>query len=375
MCASSILGRSKRRVGGAIRRFLFDNNYLCDEYFTTSYIVPQRALLGIRILAFAYCAAVLVSNLASNIAHGAGWSWAVYFTSLTFCGITLYYLFAAYNTARHLFKCRGAIHRPSAGVGGRAISRPAPLPPDQLIRLAASSTRVFGTPASLAIVDSRANGLDQTELDHIRLLQPSTHTIPSECHFSTGDESETIGDVTEISLSYVESSPSDETKPSERAAKSTAHQLSLAAQWILYELFTCYAPLVSLVYWVALYPSQGGLDTPFNTWMGISMHGINTVLMALEVFVFARCSYRWTHAGLVLGLLVLYLAFVYMMVGVYGFYVYPFFEAEYFGSGGVGVICLVIIDIVAIAWIVMLMIHRWRDSAYPRRWPPIPRTV
>ncbi|KAJ2745635.1 hypothetical protein GGI20_002018 [Coemansia sp. BCRC 34301] len=324
MRASVILSRSRRRIGDTIRRFLLDNNYLCDEYFATSYIVPQRALLGIRVAVFVYCATVLVSNLVANIVHEAGWSWPAYFTTLTYFGVTLYYWFAAYNTARHLRRNRGVGRRPSAGVSGCAISHPAPLPPDQLLLLAAASARVFGTPELLAVLDSRANGSRGAELDHIRLCQPSANT----------NVSETIGDTTGQARDK-ENSPN-------HASKSMAHQLSLAIQWILYELFTCYAPLVSLVYWAILYPTQGGLDSALNTWMGVSMHGVNTVLMALEVLVFARCPYRWTHVSVVLGVLVAYLVLVYLMVGAYGFYVYPFFEAEYFGVGGVVVICALV---------------------------------
>ncbi|KAJ2909509.1 hypothetical protein GGI21_001811 [Coemansia aciculifera] len=368
MSATGVLSRSKRRVGGAIHRFLFDNNYLCDEYFATSYIVPQRALVCVRITAFVYCATVLVSNLAVNILHKAGWSWGAYFTTLTYFGIVLYYWFAAYNTTRYLLKCRSASiyrSRSGAGVSGRAISPPAPLPPDQLLQLAAASHRVFGTPASISTVDSRTNGPETPELDHIRLLLPSAHTAPSD----------TVGANSEHCEFSIVSMPGDEAKHLERPSPSTAHQLSLAAQWILYELFTCYAPLVSLVYWIFLFPTQGGLDTPLNAWMGVSMHGVNTVLMGLEVFVFARSSLRWTHVSLVIGVLVAYLALVYLMVGAYGFYVYPFFESEYFGVGGVTVICAMIIDVAIMSWIVQLMVHRWRDAAYPRKWPPIQRIV
>ncbi|KAI7823416.1 hypothetical protein BX661DRAFT_186557 [Kickxella alabastrina] len=132
---------------------------------------------------------------------------------------------------------------------------------------------------------------------------------------------------------------------------SVAHQLSLASQWVLYETFTCYAPLVTLVYWCLLYPTQGGLDGVLDTWMGVSMHAINFLLMSLEVMVFARCRYRWTHFGMVVLCLVLYLALVYFMVVFWGY---------------VAVVCLLVVVVVAIIWVIMLMVHRWRDMAYPR---------
>ncbi|KAJ2492602.1 hypothetical protein IWW37_001357 [Coemansia sp. RSA 2050] len=366
MCARGPLSRGRRRVGGLVSRFLFDNQYLRDEYFATSYIIPQRPLLGVRIVVFVYCASVLISNLVANIKNDAGWSWAAYFTTLTYFGITLYYWFAAYNTGRCLLKHR---HIPKESVAGRAISHPTPLPPDQLAMLASASSRVFGTPAAASRVgDSR-----RTELDRVRLLRLSAYGASDSQINSTSGESETVreiselGDISEMPGSEIDASA----KRPEGPGLTTAHQLSLAAQWILYELFACYAPLVSIIYWSILYPSQGRMGSAADLWMGISMHGLNTVFMSLEVLVFARCPFRWTHVGVALGAMSLYLALAYLMVTWYGFYVYPFFEAKYFGVGGVALFCILILDIAAISWVVLLMVHHWRDRAYARKWPPV----
>ncbi|KAJ1820994.1 hypothetical protein LPJ60_002882 [Coemansia sp. RSA 2675] len=364
MRTRGLLSRSKQRIGGYVNRFLFENQYLRDEYFATSYIVPQRLLLGVRIIAFVYCASVLISNMVSNIMNGAGWSWAAYFTTLTYFGITLYYWFAAYNTGRCLVKHR---HVRKEGVAGRAISHPMPLPPDQLAMLASASSRVFGTPAG------RVRENHRTELDHVRLLRLGAHGASDDQVNSTSGESETVQEMSEFDdFSVVSESEIDvNEKRSEGPALTTAHQLSLAAQWILYELFACYAPLVSIIYWAVLYPSQGGIGSVFDMWMGISMHGLNTVFMSLEVLVFARCPFRWTHVGVALGAMFMYLALTYLMVTWYGFYVYPFFEAKYFGVGGVVVFCVLMLDVAALSWVVLIMVHRWRDRAYPRKWPPV----
>ncbi|KAJ1876607.1 hypothetical protein LPJ57_004399 [Coemansia sp. RSA 486] len=147
---------------------------------------------------------------------------------------------------------------------------------------------------------------------------------------------------------------------------SVLHQSSLATQWILYESFTCYAPLVTLIYWCLLYPSQEeGFVSGLDIWMGVSMHACNSVLMALEISVFARTRYKWPHIGVMYVFLVLYLVLVYFMVGVYDFYVYPFFDGRYFG-GYVAVVCLLVMNVVAIIWVIMLMIHRLRDMLYPK---------
>ncbi|KAJ2815096.1 hypothetical protein FBU31_007057, partial [Coemansia sp. 'formosensis'] len=325
MRTGGLLSRGKRRIGGYIHRFLFENNYLRDEYFATSYIVPQRLLLGIRIVAFVYCLAVLITNLSLNIAHGAGWSWAAYFTTLTYVGVATYYWFAAYNTARCVLKHR---HVSRGSVAGRTISHPTPLPPNQLAQLAAASSRVFGTPASLGTPGGRANGSHEAGLDRVRLLRLGTHHAnESQAHF-TSDEGETMQGMSQIGDFSVlsESEAGLDTKRPELPAESVAHQLSLAAQWILYELFACYAPLVSLIYWAILFPTQGGMDTAADMWTTLSMHGFNTVFMCLEIFVFARCPFRWTHVTAALATMLLYLALAYLMVAWYGFYVYPFFD-------------------------------------------------
>ncbi|KAJ1720765.1 hypothetical protein LPJ61_006122, partial [Coemansia biformis] len=142
--------------------------------------------------------------------------------------------------------------------------------------------------------------------------------------------------------------------------------LVLAAQWILYESFTCYAPLVTIIYWALLYPTQTAvLDTLVDWWMGISMHAFNMVLMLFEVLVAARCPLKWTHFATIITIMGLYLGLVYFMVGVYDFYVYPFFEPRYFG-GFIAIMCLLIINVVAVIWTILLIVHRLRDTLYPR---------
>ncbi|KAJ2851054.1 hypothetical protein IWW36_001401 [Coemansia brasiliensis] len=161
-----------------------------------------------------------------------------------------------------------------------------------------------------------------------------------------------------------------ETKQTEESQRvyvvpSVAHQLALASQWLLYETFTCYAPLVTLIYWVLLFPTQSDmLDVPLDQWMGISMHAINCLFMITEVLC-SKIPYRWSHFSAVVVFLAMYLGLAYFMVAVYGFYVYPFFESRYFG-GYIALLCLLIVNIVAIVWVVMLMVHRLRDIVLPR---------
>ncbi|KAJ2162598.1 hypothetical protein IW139_005532 [Coemansia sp. RSA 353] len=277
--------------------FLFHNPELRDELFATSYVVPQRILAGIRSTLFIYCLAVLISNLAVNVAHGAGWNWAAYFTTLTFFGITLYYGFASYTTIAYAWK-------------------------QQKIR----------TDGAATLVDSES-----------------------------ASQSPPLSDIGE---GYIKNSMPREIAQTQ--PPSLAHQVALASQWILYESFTCFAPLVSLIYWALLFPTQNDiLDSGLDTWMGVSMHALNSVLMLCEVGVFAKTPYRYSHFWILFVFLALYLGLAYFMVGVYGFYVYPFFDSRYFG-GYIALICLLIIDIIAVVWVIMLMVHRLRDGLYPR---------
>ncbi|KAJ1728025.1 hypothetical protein LPJ72_005657 [Coemansia sp. Benny D160-2] len=147
--------------------------------------------------------------------------------------------------------------------------------------------------------------------------------------------------------------------------EDTARKVLLASQWLLYESFTCFAPLVTIVYWALLYPTSDGFAAVADVWMGVSMHAVNTVLMAAEVLLLSRIPFNLMHLSVPLTFMTLYLGLVYFMVAVYGFYVYPFFEARYFG-GYIAIVCLLVVNIVAIIWVALVLLHYWRDRAYPR---------
>ncbi|KAJ2390014.1 hypothetical protein H4S02_002076 [Coemansia sp. RSA 2611] len=300
-----------QRLRRRVLCFLFHNPVLNDELFATSYVVPQPLLAGIRGTLFVYCLAVLVSNLAANIAHGAGWNWGAYFTTLTFFGITLYYGFAAYSTIRYMRRQKQR---------------------QQTVRQTQQLMTVLDMEQQLATTSSLLADIEE---------------LPGAESFESDDK-------------HHRSPVAVERPP------SVVHQLALATQWILYESFTCFAPLVSLIYWALLFPTASAtLDTPLDAWMGVSMHALNTALMFAEVLVLAKTPYRASHFGVLFVFLALYLGLAYFMVGVYGFYVYPFFEPRYFG-GFIALLCLLIVNIVAVVWVIMLMVHRLRDLLYPR---------
>ncbi|KAJ2719047.1 hypothetical protein GGI07_005455 [Coemansia sp. Benny D115] len=393
-----------RQLGAWGRRsvhgFLFHNDdYLHEELLVTSYFVPQAALGISRAVIFTYCLAVLVANLTVNIVHGAGWSWAAYFTTLTFCGITAYYGLAAYNTLRYttaqrLWQWRWQWQWRKKGVSEMPISAPMPLSREQMAMLANDSrvgmpVELGGSTPSIDTMGRSPEECGASAIERVQLLQSGYRREPMALR-----DVEPCAEITELVDEQQddyggpgEASYGEETKAQSASADcysewpeaalalapemtpapqmSLVHRVSLATQWVLYEMFVCFAPLVTLIYWCLLYPTQDLLDGTLDVWMGVSMHAVNSVLMVLEIAVFARTRCRWTHFTAMVLVLVLYLGLVYFMVGVYDFYVYPFFETHYFGKY-VAIVCLLIVDIVGIIWVVMLMVHRCRDLVYTK---------
>ncbi|KAJ1767768.1 hypothetical protein IW140_005661 [Coemansia sp. RSA 1813] len=356
-----------RRVYGWAKQqthcFLFHTPVLQDDsLFTTSWFVPQPLVCAARTVIFAYCLGVLVTNLAINVVHGAGWNWAAYFTTLTYVGITMYFGVAAYNTAVALLV-------PRIPASWRQRLR--------MNRLQEGETELVATSAAVAAEPVREG--EKGRVEAVDEMEEEIDAMAGE--EIDGVEIDAIDNANEIvevssrasSIIYVDASRSktmaeDHMEYERRtgvAQRSTAHQAALAAQWILYESFTCFAPLVTIVYWALLYPTSGGFAVLADVWMGVSMHAVNSVLMAVEVLALSRIPYALTHLSVLLTFMTLYLGLTYFMVAVYGFYVYPFFEARYFG-GYIAIVCLLVVDIVAIIWVVMVLFHYWRDRAYPR---------
>ncbi|KAJ2525348.1 hypothetical protein GGI11_000099 [Coemansia sp. RSA 2049] len=367
-------GRAYRWTKQQVHCFLFHSPVLQNEaLFTTSWIFPQPAVFAARAVVFAYCLGVLVTNLVVNIVHGAGWNWAAYFTTLTYVGIAMYFGLAAYNTA-------AAWMRPPADADS------IPTQQEQTETEAEGVVRIGGLDNDGASVRADGTGM---------LLLPGTPPAPSA---PTGDaieeeEGENAPDSVRIARSRTNrSSRSKRTMHSsivyvdheaalaesgsgpgsagiadqgEGEREDTARKVLLASQWLLYESFTCFAPLVTIVYWALLYPTSDGFAAVADVWMGVSMHAVNTVLMAAEVLLLARIPFNLMHLSVPLTFMTLYLGLVYFMVAVYGFYVYPFFEARYFG-GYIAIVCLLVVNIVAIIWVALVLLHYWRDRAYPR---------
>ncbi|KAJ2403048.1 hypothetical protein GGI23_000267 [Coemansia sp. RSA 2559] len=354
-----------RRVYGWAKQqtqcFLFHTPALQDDkLFTTSWFVPQPLLCCARATIFAYCLGVLATNLAVNVVHGAGWNWAAYFTTLTFMGITMYFGVAAYNTAAAWRASRLPAEQQQQQQQQQRVGQNEALAADEKnaefdeTPLASAGGNASETIAAMPLASAGAGEIVQVA------SSSSSRRSSSRCSsviYVDAPGSKTIAE------DHVEHEQAVGGAAQQR--DSTTHRVLLAAQWILYESFTCFAPLVTIMYWALLFPMSGGFALAADVWMGASMHAINSVLMGVEVLALSRIPYALPHLGVLLAFLTLYLGLTYFMVAVYGFYVYPFFEARYFG-GYIAVVCLLVVDIVAIIWVAMVMLHYWRDRAYPR---------
>ncbi|PIA14399.1 hypothetical protein COEREDRAFT_82795, partial [Coemansia reversa NRRL 1564] len=285
--------------------YLFHNPQLRDDFYVTSYLIPQATLGIIRGVLFVYCLIVLISNLVVNIIHGAGWNWAAYFTTLSFFGITLYYGVATYTTLRYWQKQQQY---------GIRFNKQSLQNGDENSSVVIDSALLSQEPVQLTPAANNQDSIMETTLD-----DESTQL--------TTDRREIVE--IEVASDIIQDKEEEdvEMKPRNTTESFTIlHQLTLAMQQILYESFACFAPLVTIVYWGLLYSTESVvLDTMLDLWMGISMHAINTILMLLEVFVFAKSPFNKGHFSILFGFLLLYLGLAYFMVGVYDFYVYPFF--------------------------------------------------
>ncbi|KAJ2155949.1 hypothetical protein GGF46_005504 [Coemansia sp. RSA 552] len=364
--------------------FLFHNPVLqTAEPFTSSYFVPQLWLAGIRLVLFVYCLVVLVSNLIANVIHGAGWNWPVYFTTLTFGGITGYYGTATLTTSYVIWQRRA--QKKAAEEAARLQMEIASTQQPSLVGIISTQPSMVDTSDSslLPEIKSMASGqvvdlgrppsgppAEPMEIEEVQDTA-SMEATASESS-STKQRIETLGPFLPEEAEHLEAPVFGYRVP------RLMQQMTLAMQWLLYESCTCFAPLVTLIYWALLFPTQAEiLDTALDTWMGVSMHALNCALMGMEVMVFSKTPYRWTHFGVLLGFLVGYLAMVYIVVGVQGFYVYPFFDPRYFG-GYIALVCFLAVDVAAIVWVAMLFVHRLRDreeysrvTAHPPPGPPL----
>ncbi|KAJ2078788.1 hypothetical protein H4R24_004231 [Coemansia sp. RSA 988] len=262
----------------------------------------------------------------------------------------MYYGVAAYTTLRYWQKQEGVTLR------SRKHRLQEPIDGDEngVECIGTPSQKLFGSLAKPeAAAEDRGESIDAVAGTSTQVIDERVGLVDIEA-------------APEITQEPEAKSTNQEIEPQITAAPTVLHQLTLATQQVLYESFTCFAPLVTIVYWGLLYPTQSvTLDTSLDLWTGISMHVMNSVLMLVEVGVFAKSPYSKWHLWIMFAILVLYLGLAYFMVGVYDFYVYPFFVPKYFG-GYIAVICLLALNIVAIVWVIMLMVHRVRDSAYSR---------
>ena len=93
-------------------------------------------------------------------------------------------------------------------------------------------------------------------------------------------------------------------------------------------------------------------------WTNVSFHCLNSVFAFFEVVFSAVLPQRWTHALVLLSIMILYIAMAYLVRLTSHFYVYDFMDASMvgpliaayiFGIGGMGVVAFFVVQ--GVVWL------------------------
>lgn len=103
---------------------------------------------------------------------------------------------------------------------------------------------------------------------------------------------------------------------------------------LFYTTVVVYPPLVTIVYWVAIYET-GSHDSIFKEWEDITQHGLNSAFALFEIIVPRTGPPLAVHLLWLIVILALYLGLAYLTVATQGFYVYPFLDHNWTGSRGI----------------------------------------
>lgn len=142
---------------------------------------------------------------------------------------------------------------------------------------------------------------------------------------------------------------------------------------------TTFPFIVTAVFWslISVPPHKKAFSTIMLQWTNISFHCLNSVFAFFEVIFSAVLPQRWTHALVILGVMVLYIAMAYVIRLTSHFYVYDFMDTNMVGPltaayisgiGGMGVLAFFLVQ--CVVWLKCIIGGRgvWR-SRYdlPRR--------
>jgi hypothetical protein len=148
---------------------------------------------------------------------------------------------------------------------------------------------------------------------------------------------------------------------------------------LLYSTVTTFPFIVTAVFWslISVPPHKKAFSTIKLQWTNISFHCLNSVFAFFEVVFSAVLPQRWTHALVILGIMVLYVAMAYLIRLTSHFYVYDFMDtstvgpliAAYIsGIGAMGVLAFFLVQ--GVVWLKGMVGGRgvWRSRYDLPRW-------
>ncbi|TRM69990.1 hypothetical protein BD626DRAFT_390487 [Schizophyllum amplum] len=141
-----------------------------------------------------------------------------------------------------------------------------------------------------------------------------------------------------------------------------------ALHTILFATIVTFPIIVTAVFW-SLLASPEILGTTYSAWGNISVHALNTVFAAFEIFLTNAPPIFWLAIPCSIILLACYVGVAYITYGTQGFYTYPFLDpvaqGSYLAAYIVGIAIGEVILFTIIRYIIVLRVHicaKWRKA-------------
>lgn len=90
---------------------------------------------------------------------------------------------------------------------------------------------------------------------------------------------------------------------------------------VFYTCIICFPPMVSAIYWCSMFVDKWYI-LEFDRWSNLSIHCLNTIFALTEIFLPRTKLRPWTHLGVLMLFMSLYLGLVYISKAVEDFYPY-----------------------------------------------------
>ncbi|RKP08324.1 hypothetical protein THASP1DRAFT_23664 [Thamnocephalis sphaerospora] len=135
------------------------------------------------------------------------------------------------------------------------------------------------------------------------------------------------------------------------------------AHYLLYSTVTVFHLIVPVVYWSVLYKPKKE-DTPFSLYVNVGKHGMDFVLVAFE-FIFGRMLIVWGTMPWVIGCLIFYMFWAWVVHAINDTWVYHFLNWHK-PAGVVTGWYLGLAIGMSLVFILSLYAHRLRDRLFSR---------